>query len=463
MENRPILVWFRRDFRLADNAALTEAVKTGRPVIPVFILDPLVETMGAAPKWRLAEAIQRFSATLTDMGSKLILRKGAALDVLTELLSETGADTVYWERQYEPKSVARDTEIKSTLTCYGHKVESFGGFLLFEPWTVETRQGNPYSVYTPFWRAVRDREVRAPFAPPRALPRPGAWPRSDDLGQWQMGAAMFRGASVAANHAGIGEEVALRRLHDFCDRLIDSYKDDRNRPDIAATSRLSENLTYGEISPRTVWWAGRAAVETGADGAEHFLKELVWREFAWHLHWHSPTLPTDNWREKWNAFPWRQDNDLAEAWRRGETGVELVDAGMREMYATGTMHNRVRMIVASYLTKHLLTDWRVGRAWFEDTLIDWDPASNAMGWQWVAGCGPDAAPYFRIFNPDTQAETFDASRSYRSLYLDQGMKGARDFLNAIPKSWNVKRPSSPIVALKDGRARALAAYEVVKG
>ena len=204
-------------------------------------------------------------------------------------------------------------------------------------------------------------------------------------------------------------------------------------------------------------------METGADGAEHFLKELVWREFAWHLHWHSPTLPTDNWREKWNAFPWRQDNDLAEAWRRGETGVELVDAGMREMYATGTMHNRVRMIVASYLTKHLLTDWRVGRAWFEDTLIDWDPASNAMGWQWVAGCGPDAAPYFRIFNPDTQAETYDASRSYRSLYLDQGMKGARDFLNAIPKSWNVKRPSSPIVALKDGRARALAAYEVVKG
>jgi deoxyribodipyrimidine photo-lyase len=279
---------------------------------------------------------------------------------------------------------------------------------------------------------------------------------------------MGRGAAVVANHACVGEAAARERLDRFVADRIARYRDDRDRMDLEATSGLSENLAYGEISVRQLWHSGLAAMEAdpaNATQAEHFLKELTWREFAWHLLYHYPWIDRRNWREDWAGFPWRPDNPQAERWRRGRTGIPVVDAAMRQMYVSGTMHNRARMIVASFLTKHLLTDWRVGAEWFRDCLIDWDPASNAVGWQWVAGCGPDAAPYFRIFNPETQAAKFDPDGIYRDRYLAEGRDvphpDALAYFDAVPSEWNLSAADTcpePVISLSEGRARALAAY-----
>ncbi|WP_343117368.1 deoxyribodipyrimidine photo-lyase [Ostreiculturibacter nitratireducens] len=465
----PILLWFRRDLRLGDHPMIAEAVRTGRVLIPVFLHDEVVEGLGAAPKWRLGEAVGDFAARIGTVGSRLVLRRGRALPSLRALLAETGARDVWWSRAYDPESKARDTEIKAALKAEGFGARSFPGHLLFEPWEVATGQGEPYKVYSPYWRAVKGRDVPAPEPAPRELRAPEAWPASDRLDDWAMGQAMRRGASVLQKHAGVGEEVALQRLATFMRHRVGDYASRRDFPAAEATSGLSENLTYGEIGPRTVWHTGRRAFEEGARGAEHFLKELVWREFAWHLMHHFPQMARDNWRPDWNGFPWRADNEDAERWRRGMTGEPFVDAAMREMYVTGRMHNRARMIVASYLTKHLLTDWRVGLAWFEDCLTDWDPASNAMGWQWVAGSGPDAAPYFRIFNPETQAEKFDPVRVYRRAFIAEGQKDppetALDFFAACPESWGLapdQRYPRRRVELSEGRARALAAYDALR-
>ena len=458
----PIILWLRRDFRLTDNEALSTAAETNRPIIPVFIHDPLVEALGAAPKWRLGEAIANFSSILKKHGSRLILRRGDALGCLQALITETGADTVIWSRAYDPDTVARDKVLKATLKTQGLSVQSHPGQLLFEPWTVEKGTGGPYGVYTPYWRNVAGREVSETLPPPKSLRAPQVWPASDMLADWKLDASMNRGAGIVAKHAPIGEQAAFDRLSYFLGSLVDAYADDRNRPDRDATSRMSAHLTTGEISPRMIWHAAQRALTEGRPGAETFLKELVWREFAWHLLWHNPQLATQNWRDGWDKFPWRGENDDATLWKRGLTGEPIVDAGMRELYVTGTMHNRVRMITASYLTKHLLTDWRVGLKWFEETLVDWDPASNAMGWQWVAGCGPDASPFFRIFNPATQAEKFDPNGAYRAKYLQAD--GATDFFKAFPQSWHLSRnlpAPGPIISLADGRARALAAYKAL--
>ncbi len=277
---------------------------------------------------------------------------------------------------------------------------------------------------------------------------------------------MDRGAGVVARFVRVGEVAATERLEAFLDGAIASYARNRDRPDLDATSRLSENLTYGEISARSVWHAARRAEEEGAAGAATFLKELGWREFAWHLIWHTPYIVERSWRDGWDDFPWRADNPDAERWRRGMTGEAMVDAGMREMYVTGTMHNRVRMLVASYLTKHLMTHWKIGLDWFADCLIDWDPASNAMGWQWAAGSGPDAAPFFRVFNPATQADRFDPDGAYRRRFVWELAPGAahrdaRAFLDAVPKSWGLDATApypKPLIDLKEGRRAALAAY-----
>lgn len=464
----PILWWVRRDLRLTDNPALAAACGSGRPVIPVFIHDAQIARLGAAPKWRMGQGVEAFGRTLGARNSRLILRRGEALEVLRALIAETGAGAVVWTRAYDPESVERDRAVKAALKADGIEVRSVPGFLLFEPWSVETGEGGFYKVYTPFWKAVRGREVPQPTVATGMIPRPDRWPDSDEIERWRMGAAMRRGAAVLARHAVIGEEAAQGRLGAFAAHRIAEYKDRRDVPAAGATSGLSENLTHGEISARACWHAGLRAMDEGKPGAEHFLKELVWREFAWHLMWHSPHIATRNWREGWDDFPWSEDGRSAEAtaWKRGRTGIPLVDAGMREMYVTGTMHNRARMIVASYLTKHLMTHWKIGLAWFEDHLTDWDPAANAMGWQWVAGSGPDAAPYFRIFNPVTQAEKFDPEGRYLDAWIAEGRKRptetALSYFEAVPKSWNLS-PSGPypdpVVALDEGRKRALAAYE----
>ncbi len=464
-DNTPILCWLRRDLRLAENPMLHAAAQSGRSVIPVFIHDDLVGALGAAPKWRLGLAITAFAAALEGIGSRLVLRRGDALEVLRALVAETGAGAVWWGRQYDPSAVARDRAIKAALRADGVAARSFAGHLLHEPWTVETGQGAFYKVYTPFWRAVKDRDLPEPEPAPARLPAPPRWPGSDRMEDWRMGAAMGRGAAVVARHARVGEAAARDRLDAFASARIGEYKARRDMLAEDATSNLSENLTHGEIGPRTLWRTAMAAREAGAAGAEAFAQELVWRDFAWHLTWHTPHISQRNWRPEWDGFAWRDDNADAARWRQGRTGVAVVDAGMREMYVTGRMHNRARMIVASFLTKHLLTHWRIGLDWFADCLIDWDPASNALGWQWAAGSGPDAAPYFRIFNPETQARKFDPDAAYRRRWVaelsDTPPATALSFFDAIPRSWGLVPDAAcpePAIGLKAGRERALAAY-----
>ena len=468
-DTKPIIMWFRRDLRLSDHAALTAACGTGRPVIPVFIHDTLVEHLGAAPKWRLGLGLEALGKTLSEKGSSLILRRADnALDALKTLIEQTGATSVYWSRLYDPDSIARDTEVKDALKSQDVEARSFGGHLMFEPWTVETKTGGYYKVYTPFWNAVKNVGVDAPRSTPRDISTPEEWPQSDSLSDWHMGAAMNRGAEVVQPFARVGEKSAQGRLGHFIAELVDGYGDTRDIPSVDGTSCLSENLALGEISPHQCWHAGQRAMEEGKRGAEKYLKELVWREFAYHLMHHTPHMLDGNWREAWDAFPWKTDADSAEvlAWKQGRTGIIFVDAAMRELYVTGRMHNRARMIVASYLTKHLMTHWKIGQQWFEDCLIDWDPASNAMGWQWAAGSGPDASPFFRVFNPDTQLDKFDKHRDYASRWVAEGRANphsdALAFFDAIPRRWNLSQTDpypAPVVSLETGRKRALDAYQ----
>ncbi|WP_299868982.1 deoxyribodipyrimidine photo-lyase [uncultured Roseobacter sp.] len=468
MSSSPVLVWFRRDFRLSDHPALHAACSTGRPVIPVFIHDDAVAALGAAPKWRLGLGLEAFGRALADKGSRMILRRGPALEALQALVKETGASAVYWTRLYDPDAVARDTRVKSTLKEQGVEARSFGGHLMFEPWTVETKTGGFYKVYTPFWNMVKTRDVEPPLEASAQLAAPENWPESDALELWDLGAAMNRGADVVRPHVRLGEAAAQDRLGMFIEDIVADYDTTRNLPGVDGTSGLSENLALGEISPHQCWHAGLRARQEGKTGAETFLKELVWREFAYHLMHHTPRILTDNWKEDWDAFPWREDADTeaVQRWKQGRTGLRFVDAAMREMYVTGRMHNRGRMIVASYLTKHLMTHWRIGLTWFEDCLIDWDPASNAMGWQWSAGSGPDATPYFRVFNPVTQLDKFDPEEDYTGRWIAEGLSqpspDALSYFDAIPRRWSLSPEAAypaPVVAADEGRKVALDAYE----
>ncbi|RVV98655.1 deoxyribodipyrimidine photo-lyase [Mesobaculum littorinae] len=467
-DTRPILYWLRRDLRLSDHPGLSAAAETGRPVIPVFLADEIVEGYGACPKWRLGLAVESFAGRLEGIGTRLILRRGPALATLRALVEETGAGAVWWSRVYEPDGTERDRKVKAALEDDSLDVQSFPGHVLFEPWTVATGTGGYYKVFTPFWRKVRDRGVAPPLGAVGTLAAPQDWPRSDRLEDWDLGAAMDRGAAVVAPHLTVGEEAAQGRLGAFAAHRIEDYPAARDRPGVDGTSGLSENLTYGEISIRACWHTGMRAQEEGKAGAPTFLKELVWRDFAYHLAFHTPRLLRSNWREEWEAFPWNEDEHRSDviAWKRGRTGIPFVDAAMRELYATGRMHNRGRMVVASYLTKHLMCHWRIGQRWFEDCLADWDPANNALGWQWSAGSGPDASPFFRVFNPVTQLDRFDPDHTYPTMWIAEGQEDPPDtalsYFEAIPRNWSISPDDAypePIIAPKDGRARALAAYE----
>ena len=440
------LVWFRRDLRLDDHAALVAACKNG-PVIPVFIREPAVDALGAAPKFRLGLGLEAFAEKLESLGSRLILRSGDALSVLHALITETGATEVHWQRRYDPDGIAIDKQVKTALKDLGIQVESHAGFSLLEPWQVATGVGEAFKVFTPFWNALQRQDIPAPLAVPNHLKGPETWPASDKLADWKLDTTMNRGADIVSHYQCVGADNAHDRLLSFREHLQAYANRDQLAGDV--TSNLSENLALGEISPRCIW-----AALHGHHGAERFLRQLAWRDFAWHLAYHTPRLLSGNWREDWDTFPWRDDNPDAENWRRGQTGEPLVDAAMRELFITGRMHNRARMVVASYLTKHLMTHWRVGLDWFAETLTDWDQANNAMGWQWVAGSGPDAAPYFRVFNPATQAEKFDPTGDYRAKWLNHA-----DYAKATPRAWgDTTPPRKPIISLSEGRERALAAY-----
>lgn len=466
----PIILWFRRDLRLSDHPALSAAAQSGAAIIPVFIFDDQVRGLGAAPKWRLEKGLEIFSRTLESRNSRLVLRQGDALSALQQLLTETGAQAVYWTRAYDPEAIERDTQIKSSLSTKGVEARSFPGHLLFEPWTVETKAGQPFRVFTPLWRAVRGREVSPPEPTPDQIKAPEVWPVSDRLSDWQLGQGMQRGASIVGPYARPGENAARDQLGRFLDRLS-RYSEHRDHLAEDGTSDLSEYLSLGEIGPSTIWHRVQTAAQLGVSGTEAYLRQLVWREFAYHLMFHWPHLLTRNWKAEWDAFPWNTATDRPEvqAWVQARTGVPLVDAGLREMYVSGRMHNRARMVVASYLTKHLTTHWKIGMDWFADCLIDWDPAANAMGWQWVAGSGPDAAPYFRIFNPETQRERFDPDLRYVNKWIAEGRANPSEtalaYFDAIPRSWGLSardKYPDPVVSLADGRAQALSLYESSK-
>ena len=466
MQHKPAIWWIRRDLRLADNPTLMRAIQRGRPVIPVYVLDEREEALGAAASLRLMLGLKTLAKTLESKGSYLIFRRGDALAQLRAVAQHSGADTVCAARAFEPADIQRDTRVTDGLRGDGIQMDWGPGNLLFDPLGVQTGAGQYYRVYTPYWRAVRGLEVPDPVAAPGKISSPEAVPPSDSIDAWHMDAAMNRGAAILTQHCMVGEESALDRLHFFTEEKIAAYAADRDFPAVDATSGLSENLAWGEISPIRLWHAGQRAMAQGRPGAETFLKEVVWREFAYHLAANTPQIMTGNWRDKWDSFPWSTEEDeQVLAWKQGRTGVDLVDAAMRELYVTGRMHNRLRMLTASFLTKHMMKHWKIGLDWFADCLIDWDPASNAMGWQWVAGSGPDAAPFFRIFSPLRQQERFDPKSAYVTRWLAEGQRTpsaqALAFFEACPRSWDI-RPNDlrplPILDLKAARQRALDAY-----
>ncbi|MDY0023181.1 cryptochrome/photolyase family protein [Arenimonas caeni] len=467
------LVWFRRDLRLSDNPALQAALDAGHVPVPVYIHAPDEEAPwapGAASRAWLRRSLQALDADLRARGSRLVIRRGDSLSEIEKLIAETRAEALHWNRLYEPASIARDTRIKQGLKSRGLVVESHNAALLAEPWTVQTGQGAPYRVFTPFWKNVRPRLSVLPVpAAPARLPAPPVDLLSfdaDDLGlappanepRWDEGFWA---------HWQPGEAGAAELLDAFLEGAAHGYKEQRNYPDRIATSKLSPHLHFGEVSPRAVVSAVLARDWPAAvkPDIEHFLSELGWREFSHHLLFHFPHTAQDNLNPRFEDFDWADpDPRLLEAWRRGRTGVPIVDAGMRELWATGWMHNRVRMVVASFLTKNLRCHWRHGADWFWDTLVDADLANNTQGWQWTAGTGADAAPYFRIFSPVAQAEKFDPAGKYVRRWVPELAKLPDSALSAPWEHADLLArlapayPRRPVVDLRASREAALAAY-----
>lgn len=455
-----VICWFRRVLRLDDHPALVAAAKDGA-VIPLVILDPAEARDHPASAQRQAMSLPRLEASLHQRHSRLIVRRGDPAQVLEQIARETGASAVHTTVGFP---FASDHGLQAAVERGGATLHLHELADLVPRASVLTKTGGVYKVFTPFWKAVRQTDIAPPLPAP-SLSAPDSWPDSDGTDWPEARAAMDRGWDIVADHIRPGEDEAMTRLDEFLDGTLPDYKQHRDHPwRPRATSNLSDALAVGEISARRIWRHCQPALQDGQRGIDHFLSELCWREFARELFHEAPDMASTPWRPEWADFPWKRDNNDAQDWRRGMTGVPMVDAGMRELYVTGQMHNRVRMITGSYLTKHLLTDWRVGIDWFAHCLIDWDAASNAMNWQWVAGCGPDASPFFRVFNPETQAEKFDEESRYRDYWLDPDAEGAARFAAAAPRSWQIdlSRKPTPAISLSDGRARALDAYETVK-
>lgn len=419
------IVWFRRDLRLADNPALREALQRFRSVIPVYIHTPQEDgewAAGSASRWWLHHSLASLADQMEKQKTQLVLRSGQALDQLGDLIRSTGATAVFWNRRYEPETIRRDAAVKEALKGRGIVAESFNAGLLFEPWEVATQAGKPYQVFTPFWKTCL--AMRPPSGPAElhrqlASASPARWPESESLQSWALLPTIPWDVEFQENWRP-GEPGAQAQLRQFLGDAITRYDAGRDIPGAPGTSRLSPHLHFGEISPRQIWAAVQERFAGNPpDDAQTFLKEIGWREFAYHILYHFPRTPNAPLRADFEQFPWSTQTGHLLAWQRGRTGYPIVDAGMRELWKTGWMHNRVRMIVGSFLTKHLRISWTEGARWFWDTLVDADLASNTLGWQWIGGCGADAAPYFRVFNPMTQGEKFDPDGAYIRRWIPE--------------------------------------------
>ncbi len=466
MSDSPILLWFRNDLRLRDNDALSEAVRTGRPLIPCFIWSPEDEEdwrPGEASNAWLHHSLGCLAESLAERGLRLILRQGPAEAELGRLIAETGATAVFWNRRYEPAIIARDSTIKQSLGESGLEARSWNSSLLIEPTSLLNKSGRPFQVFTPFWKACLKRGFASPTSLPGGTLRgPNTQPASLNLERLELLPSLDWGKTVVSGWK-IGETAARNRLRSFARQASRDYQRDRDIPSVDGTSALSPHLHFGEIGPREIAAAIRAAAPDSR-GAQVYLSEIGWREFAHSLLFHFPHTTTEPLKADFERFPWEPDETLLRRWQRGETGYPIVDAGMRQLWQTGWMHNRVRMIVASFLVKHLLQPWQRGAEWFWDTLFDADLASNTLGWQWTAGCGADAAPYFRVFNPTTQGEKFDPVGNYVRRWVPE-LKAMPD--KFIHQPWaapgDLRRASAdypaPLVDHKQARARALLAYD----
>ena len=471
------IVWFRQDLRIADNPALRAAAKVGS-VLPVYIWAPEEEgnwAPGSASRWWLHRSLESLSGDLSQFGSRLTLCHGKSLLCLMELVKASGATAVYWNRRYEPAIVQRDQGIKQALQDRGLDVKSFNSSLLFEPWEIENKQGRPFQVFTPFWRkCLSQNSDLDPLPAPAALSRPVEWPASASLSDWQLQPEIEWDKGLRKTWQ-VGAAAGEQQLQHFVATSAAAYEDRRNELALDGTSWLSPHLHFGEISPRQVWAEVRAAVAADPSaqaGADCFLSEIGWREFGYHLLHHFPSSTTRALRAPFRQFPWREEQENLERWQRGQTGYPVVDAAMRQLWQTGWMHNRARMIVASFLCKHLLIPWQRGAEWFWETLVDADLASNTLGWQWTAGCGADAAPFFRIFNPITQGDKFDPHGEYVRRWVPE--------LADLPTKWlfrpwaasdEVRNVASvklgcnypcPIVDHAIARQAALDAYEAMR-
>ncbi|MEO6841253.1 MAG: deoxyribodipyrimidine photo-lyase [Bradyrhizobium sp.] len=475
----PCIVWFRDDLRLSDHPALHAAAQTGAPVICLYVFDQsdrsTARPLGGAARWWLAQSLRALQASLHAIGSSLVLRHGPAAKVITALAQEAGAHAVYRNDVAQAPYQAQADQVTAGLEAIGVASHSFAGDLLVNPIQIRNKEGRGLRVFTPFWK-----RVQALGDPPKPLPAPKALGNdldsapsvaSDRLEDWDLEPTRPDWAGGLRERWNPGEKSAQARLGEFLKNHVAGYAGDRDRPDRAGTSGLSPHLRFGEISPRQIWYAARfTAAERHAlsDDIDKFLSELGWREFCRHLLFDVPDLATRNLQPSFDAFVWKHDDKALTAWQRGQTGYPIVDAGMRELWHTGVMHNRVRMVVASFLVKHLLIDWREGEKWFWDTLVDADAASNPANWQWVAGSGADAAPYFRVFNPILQGEKFDPDGAYVRRWVPE-LSGLPDGL--IHQPWSAaplelasagvelgKNYPRPIIDHKVGRERALAAY-----
>jgi deoxyribodipyrimidine photo-lyase len=475
MQTSSAIVWFRNDLRLADNPALAAACASGLPALCLFIHEErsqAIRPLGGATRWRLNLGLQALAQEMERRGGELHFLRGAAEDVLPRLAKKASAAKIFWNRRYGAGEIAQDTRLKALLRASGHEVASFNGALLAEPWEIATKSGGAFKVFTPFWRALREKWVPSSPAPTPEAIRPADWPQEAPLRTTLADLGLAPKAPDWAQKfpdPAAGEVLAQQRLQDFLDRKLDGYAVLRDRMDSDATSRLSAHLHFGEISPRQIFHA----VRTDGGRGDKFLSELGWREFSVHLLYAFPDLASRNFNPRFDAFPWRRDDAALKAWKRGRTGYPAVDAGMRELWATGSMHNRARMVCASFLTKHLLIDWREGEAWFWETLADADAANNAASWQWVAGCGADAAPYFRIFNPVLQGAKFDPDGAYvrrfcpelaglPNKYIHQPWMATPAQLAGAGVRLGQTYPA-PIIDHDFARRRALAAFAEISG